>query len=113
MADYTSAYRKFRPQTQEQRNANAKFRREEAKLYITPQDKREAAKLKAAEKKYGKLYTTKTGQLAIKKPVKIKAGASVPATQRGSRGGGGGGVHKFGKGAMKRAVSKRIGKEIM
>ena len=89
MADYTSAYRKFRPQTQEQRNANAKFRREEAKLYITPQDKREAAKLKAAEKKYGKLYTTKTGQLAIKKPVKIKAGASIPATQRGTPGGGG------------------------
>tara|TARA_R110000796_G_scaffold188838_2_gene305776 strand:- start:208 stop:585 length:378 start_codon:yes stop_codon:yes gene_type:complete len=32
---------------------------------------------------------------------------------RGSRGGGGGGVHKFGKGAMRRAVSQRIGKEIM
>ena len=87
MADYTSAYRKFKPQTQEQRNrANAKFR-EEAKLYITPQDKREAARLKAAEKKYGKVYTTKSGQIAVKKPVKIKAGASLPATQ--TKGGGG------------------------
>jgi len=87
MSDYTSSYRKFKPQTQEQRNANYAIRREQAKLYITPQDKREAARLKAAEKKYGKLYTTKTGQLAIKKPVKIKAGASVPATQ--TKGGGG------------------------
>jgi len=87
MSDYTSPYRKFRPQTQEQRNANAKFRREQAKREITPQDIREEKRRKAAEKKYGKLYTTKTGQLAIKKPVKIKAGASVPATQ--TKGGGG------------------------
>jgi len=87
MSDYTSPYRKFRPQTQEQRNANAKFRREQAKREITPQDKREAARLKAAEKKYGKVYTTKSGQIAVKKPVKIKAGASVPATQ--TKGGGG------------------------
>ena len=87
MSDYTSPYRKVRPQTQEQRNANAKFRREQAKREITPQDKREAARLKAAEKKYGKVYTTKSGQIAIKKPVKIKAGASVPATQ--TKGGGG------------------------
>ena len=87
MADYTSSYRKFKPQTQEQRNANYAIRREQAKLYITPQDKREAARLKAAEKKYGKVYTTKSGQIAVKKPVKIKAGASVPATQ--TKGGGG------------------------
>ena len=87
MSDYTSSYRKFKPQTQEQRNANYAIRREQAKLYITPQDKREAARLKAAEKKYGKVYTTKSGQIAVKKPVKIKAGASLPATQ--TKGGGG------------------------
>jgi len=87
MADYTSAYRKFKPQNQKGRDAEARFRKEQAKREITPQDKKEETRRKAAEKKHGKLYTTKTGQLAIKKPVKIKAGASVPATQK--KGGGG------------------------
>jgi len=84
MADYYK--------TQKERNADAakaKFYIEQAKREITPQDIKEEKRRKAAEKKYGKLYTTKTGQLAIKKPAKIKAGASVPATQRGTPGGGG------------------------
>ena len=85
MADYTPARIKPKKLTADEKAD----RRAQRTGGDTPQDKREAAKLKAAEKKYGKLYTTKTGQLAIKKPAKIKAGASVPATQRGTPGGGG------------------------
>jgi hypothetical protein len=54
----------------------------------------------------------KKAKESLKTKTKAKAKISK-GTSRGSRGGGGGGVHKFGKGAMKRAVSQRIGKEIM
>jgi len=85
-----------------QQRAAEKAFAEEAKKYITPQDKKEAERAREYEKKH-----------AVKKPTPVNAGASVKATQSGTtRGGGAGGVHSLLPSGMMRRGSK-IGKDMM
>ena len=89
----------------------------EARLERVQEQRREAigsaaqAEYDKSEKEKKKKASEKKKKDAKERPAKRVKLKSLSA--RGSRGGGGGGVHKFGKGAMRRAVSQRIGKEIM
>ena len=89
----------------------------EARLERVQEQRREAistaaeARYEKSEKDKEKKASEKKKKDAKERPAKKVKLKSLSA--RGSRGGGGGGVHKFGKGAMRRAVSQRIGKEIM
>ena len=102
MADYQPGRTRIKKMTNAQRRASEKAFAEEAKNFITPQDKKEAKRIREYEKKH-----------AVKKPTPANAGASVKANQSGTtRGGGGGGVHSVLPSGMMRRGSK-IGKEIM
>jgi len=67
------------------------------------------------KKKDSKVREARVAKIQAKKAEEKKSKETKlkSLSARGSRGGGGGGVHKFGKGAMRRAVSQKIGKEIM